>query len=65
MGETRTIKQIAANKLDMELFNLAHRIESEGKHLKIPEWEHVAAALRDERLSLRQEMHPADRKATS
>jgi len=62
--ESRTQKQIVANQLDLEAFNLAEKVARYAETYNLPEWKEAALVIARQRSAFRKHMHPGDRKGT-
>lgn len=62
--EVRTSKEVVANQLDLEIFNLAQKIERYATAYKWKEAAKAARIIAGQRSVVRQHMHPEDRKGT-
>ena len=67
MNESRTARQIEANKLDLDIFNLVRRIERFAEDYALQMEKHcflqVARDLSSQRFHVQKYMHKADRQA--
>lgn len=64
MKKIRTPRQMEANKIDIDMFNLVMRLDLFAQRHARPEVAHMAILLDDMRDTIRQHMHPSDVKAT-
>jgi mono/diheme cytochrome c family protein len=63
-NETRTRKQIEANRIDMEVFRVAGAMETFAKEFRDPKLWDAAAIIRGQRHRIRKHMHKKDLDAT-
>lgn len=64
-SETRTTVQIEANKLDMDMYSVAMRLERFAEEHRAPEVDAVALRILQSRHAVRSHMHKKDREATN
>lgn len=63
--ETRTVTQIEANELDMEIFRVVAKIDRFANSYNDDNVRDIAAHLDASRHRIRRHMHPSDRDATN